>query len=423
MIPPMRAAILAVGSELLSTDRLDTNSLVLAASLERHGVALIEKAVAGDDESTIASVLGRLTEVADLVLVTGGLGPTADDRTRAAAAAAFDRTLAEDPEQVVILERRFAAYGRPMAAVNRRQAEVPSGATPLANQNGSAPGLRLEHDGTTVFLLPGVPREVGGMIDDHLEPWLAARTSPPPRARRTLKTTGLGESSLEGRLEPVYDRFGEASIAVLASPGEVRVVLSAEGEAAEESVSAMTEAVREVLGPWIYGFEEEETLEAVVGRALLVAGKTSATAESCTGGLLGERLTRVPGSSSFFVGGVITYSNDLKERFVDVPRDALVAHGAVSAPVARAMALGVRNRCRADYGISITGIAGPGGGSDAKPVGTVYIALAPPDGDETICHRMHFMGDRTAVRWRSAQHALDMVRRHLGGLPLDEDAG
>ena len=415
----MKAAILAVGSELLGIRRLDTNSLLLTRVLERYGVELVAKSVIGDDAERIASELRRRMEQAEVVILTGGLGPTADDLTRPAVAAALGRGLAVDEGIVEHIRELFARFGRVMAEVNRRQAEVIDGARVLANRHGSAPGQRLDAERSTVFLFPGVPRELEAMIEHHLEPWLAARRSADAGVeRRVLKIASLPESEVEQRIAPAYERFGRDAIAVLASPGEVKVWTHARGPAGERRrrLDEMEGLLRELAGRAVFAGREEDTLEGVVGELLRRAGRTLTTAESCTGGLLAERLTRVAGSSDYFLGGVVSYTNELKTRLLGVPAATLDAHGAVSGPVARAMAAGVRERYGSDYGIGITGIAGPGGGSDEKPVGTVHIGVAgvrPSDAGEVEHRRACFPGDRERVRWQSAQLALEMLRRRL----------
>jgi nicotinamide-nucleotide amidase len=411
----MRAAVLAVGSELLSVDRLDTNSLRLAAAFERHGVELVGKAVAGDDEAAIAGELSAMTARAGLVVVTGGLGPTADDVTREAAAAAFGLELDDDPEVWAAIERRFASFGRTPSPNNRRQARVPRGATVLANPRGSAPGLRIDRPGGAVFLFPGVPYELEGMIERDLEPWLAARSGGRGVERRTLRTAMRPESEIDLALEPMYGEFGREWITVLAAPGEVKVQVAALGTEAERRrrLDAMAARVRELLGDAIYGEGDALRLEDVVGSLLAADGRSIATAESCTGGLIAERLTRVPGSSGWFPGGVVAYSNAQKVALLGVAESDLAAHGAVSETVARALAEGARRRFGTDLGLGVTGIAGPDGGSAEKPVGTVHVAVAAPGGTR---HRaLRLLGDRERVRWQAAQAALEMVRRTLLG--------
>jgi nicotinamide-nucleotide amidase len=423
----MRAAILAVGSELLGTDRLDTNSLRLTAVLDRHGVELAKKSVAGDSEEEIADELRHLLDRVDLVLVTGGLGPTADDVTREATALALGRTLEFDESVLARIEKRFRDHGIVMPSVNRKQAQVLSGAELIPNRRGTAPGMRLDvangGDGKTVFLFPGVPKELEGMVESDLEPWLAERSGGTAREHALLKVACLPESAVEERILPAYEEFGREWITILASAGDIRLQVTAAGAEAErrERLAAMKARLRELVGDAVYSEQEEETLEVVAGALLKEAGATLTVAESCTGGLVGERLTRVPGSSEYFLGGVIVYTNELKSQLLGIPAALIAEHGAVSEPVARAMAESVLRTLGSDYGIGITGVAGPGGGSEAKPVGTVHIALAGPgtreeaeqEGLETTHRQIRFPGDRERVRWFSSQLALDLLRRRL----------
>ncbi len=413
----MKAAILAVGSELLGTRRLDTNSLRITGVLDRYGVELVAKSVIADDEAALAAELARRGADTDLVLVTGGLGPTADDMTRAATARAFGRGVTIDEALVEHMRQLFARFGREMPEVNRRQAEVLDGAEVLANSRGTAPGQRLTAEGSTVFLFPGVPRELDGMIEKYLEPWLADRLGDAANGleRRVVKIACVPESTVEEQIAPAWERFSRERISVLASPGEVKVWLSARGPEAERraELDEMQRAILELAGDAVFTDREEDNLEGVVGRLLTEAGRTLTTAESCTGGLVAERLTRVPGSSAYFLGGVVSYTNELKTRLLGVPEQVIAAHGAVSEPVARAMATGVRQRYGADYGIGITGVAGPGGGSEDKPVGTVHIAAAVPGSDDVEHRKVIFPGDRQRVRQQSSQLALELVRRDL----------
>lgn len=416
----MRAAILAIGSELLGTERLDTNSLRLTAALDRHGVELRKKAVVGDSEADLAAEMRALLARVDLVLVTGGLGPTADDVTRPAVAAALGRGLHLDLEVLAALEERFRSFARRMPEVNRRQAEVIDGAVVLPNARGTAPGLRVDADGVTIFLFPGVPYEMEGMIADQLEPWLAERSGGIARESVTLKIAGLPESEVEERIAPAYDEFGRESITILAGGGEVKLIATVAGPEAERAarLAAVTERLASLAGDSVYTRNADDTLEKVVGDLLRRESATLATAESCTGGLLAERLTRVPGSSDYFLGGVVTYSNPQKTRLLGVPEPLLAEHGAVSEPVARAMAEGACRALGTGYGAGITGVAGPGGGSEAKPVGTVHVAVASPGG--RVAHRrFRFPGDRERVRWFASQLALEMLRRLLLGHPVE----
>ncbi len=412
----MRAAILAVGSELLGEDRAETNSLWLARLLADHGVELVRKVAVADQEEAIAAEIARLAASHDLVLVSGGLGPTADDVTREAVAKGLGRPLARDARLEQELRARYASLGRRMPEINRKQADLIGGGVALANPQGTAPGQRLEAGRATLFLLPGVPHELVALSERYVAPWLAERTGGEARERITVRTAGLPESEVDERLAPVYAAFPREEITVLGSAGEVRVRLTVggEAEARRAHLGALRAAVREALGEAVYAEGEEASLEGVVGALLAARGATLAVAESCTGGLLGERLTRVPGASAFFLGGVIAYDNRLKTEWLEVAPELLAEAGAVSPAVARAMAEGVRTRCGATLGLAISGIAGPAGGTEEKPVGTVAIALA--SGDPAVPGGQLFLrlpGDRNRVRWHASQLALDLLRRHL----------
>ncbi|HKI02194.1 MAG TPA: competence/damage-inducible protein A [Thermoanaerobaculia bacterium] len=411
----MEAAILAVGSELLGTDRLDTNSLRLTALLDRYGVELRRKAVIGDSEEEIAAELRNLLPRVDLILVTGGLGPTADDVTREAVASALGRQLRVDGEVLVALERRFQSLGWRMPEVNRRQALVMEGAEVLANDRGTAPGLRIESGPCTLFLFPGVPTELEGLMASALEPWLAARAGGIARETAVLKIAGLPESVVEERIAPAYGEFGREAITILANAGEIRLQATASGPEAERRarLQAMVARLSELAGDAVFTTRDEDTLESVVGDLLRAAGATLTAAESCTGGLLSQRITAIAGSSDYFLGGAVTYSNELKTRMVGVPPEMIAEHGAVSEPVARAMAEGVRRALGSDWGVGITGIAGPAGGSEEKPVGTVHLAVAGPGDGEVEHRKLRLPGDRDRVRRFSAQIALEMLRRRL----------
>jgi nicotinamide-nucleotide amidase len=411
----MKAAILAVGSELLGTDRLDTNSLKLTALLDRYGAELRRKAVIGDSEEEIAAELRTLLSRVDLILITGGLGPTADDVTREAVAAALDRGLHLDEEVLASLERRFQALGWKMPEVNRRQAWVVDGAEVLPNGRGTAPGMRVESGGCTLFLFPGVPTELEGLMESALEPWLAGRSGGAARETAVLKIAGLPESVVEERIAPAYEEFGREAITILASAGEILLQATAAGPEPERRarLQAMVERLSALAGDAVYTTREEDTIESVVGDLLRASRTTLTVAESCTGGLFSQRITAVAGSSDYFLGAAITYSNELKTRLVGVPAEMLAEHGAVSEPVARAMAEGVRRALGSDWGVGITGIAGPGGGSEAKPVGTVHLAVAGPRDGEVEHRHVRLPGDRNRVRRFATQIVLEMLRRRL----------
>ena len=411
----MKAAILAVGSELLGTDRLDTNSLKLTALLDRYGAELRRKAVIGDSEAEIAAELRTLLSRVDLILITGGLGPTADDVTREAVAAALGRGLHLDAEVLASLERRFQSLGWKMPEVNRRQAWVVDGAEVLPNGRGTAPGMRVESGGRTLFLFPGVPTELEGLMESALEPWLAERSGDIARETAVLKIAGLPESVVEERIAPAYEEFGREAITILASAGEIRLQATAAGPetARRARLQAMVGRLSELAGDAVYTTREEDTLESVIGDLLRAAGATLTAAESCTGGLFSQRITAVAGSSDYFLGAAVTYSNELKTQLVGVPAEMIAGHGAVSEPVARAMAEGVRRTLRSDWGVGITGIAGPGGGSEEKPVGTVHLAVAGPRDGEVEHRHIRLPGDRNRVRRFATQIILEMLRRRL----------
>lgn len=416
----MRAAILAVGTELLGTERLDTNSLRLTALLERYGVELVRKAVIGDVEEELERELRSLLGRHQLVVTSGGLGPTRDDVTREAVASVCERELTLDEAVLADIEAKFRSFGRTMPAVNRRQAYVIEGAAVLPNQKGTAPGLRLERDGTTLFLLPGVPWELDHLAATFLEPWLAERAGGVQRETRTLKVAMLPESEVEERLSPLYEEVARERVSVLSSPGEIRVEVTADGSEASrrEELDRLALRVRELIGPAIFTDDPTEDLAATVGHLLAERGESVATAESCTGGLVAQRITEVPGSSCYFRGSLVVYSNDAKVALAGVPADVLREHGAVSEPVARALARGAREVLHCDYGIGITGIAGPGGGTDEKPVGLVHLALTSPDSEVHL--RVVFPGDRDRIRRYSSQLALEMLRRVLLGIPVGD---
>jgi len=412
-VKPVRsAACLAVGSELLGESALDSNSLAVTRLLLRHGVVVSEKRVVGDDEGLIATAVSELLERCDLVVVTGGLGPTVDDLTRRAVARALGRQIRSDALVEGWVHERYASLGRKMPEVCRSMAEVVEETRPLRNLTGSAPGIYAEVGEAILVALPGVPHEMEPMLERELVPELRRRAGGLLGAHRTLLLGGVMESEVEGRIRPLWDRLGRESLTILASPGVVRVVLKVVtgGGDASGRLDEMEREFRDVLGDDVAGVDVGGLQEVVVG-SLTSRGETLAVAESCTGGLLGASITDVPGASVVFHGGVVCYSNRAKESMVGVPGDLIERHGAVSEPVARALASGVRVRFGADYGVGITGIAGPGGGTPEKPVGLVHWAVAGPGGVE---HRQKvFGGGRAAVRTWSVNAALDLLRRTL----------
>lgn len=418
----MRAAILAVGSELLGTDRVDSNSLSMTAVLERFGVELISKTIVGDDIPEIASTLRYALSSVDLILVSGGLGPTEDDLTREAVAEALGRNISRDETLLDALRVRFADYGRDMPKVNEKQADVIAGATVLENPNGTAPGLQLKENDCTLFLFPGVPSELEWMMSTAVEPWLLEKTSGETVETRILKVACVGESSLEERILPAYEEFGRRGISVLSSPGNIEIRLIARGSDEERSarLDRLSKRIRQLAGKAIYGEGGSVSLESVVGSRLVSAGMTVATAESCTGGLVAERLTRVPGSSAYFLGSVVAYENSVKTDLLGVRLSTIEESGAVSQKVVEEMASGIVERLGADFGIAISGIAGPGGGTEEKPVGTVYIGIAQK-GEESQLRQLRLPGDREKIRWLASQWALELLRRRLISLDSDCD--
>jgi len=410
----MNAEIIAAGSELLTPARLDTNSLFLTGQLNALGVEVVAKMVIGDDVERLAEAIRGALARSEIVLLTGGLGPTEDDVTREAVARALDRELIYREELAREIEQRFRRMGRQMAEINRRQAYLVQGAEALANPNGTACGQWVVDGGRVVALLPGPPPELEPMFRDHCVPRLE-RIAPRLVIRtRAYRVAGMGESDVDQLIAPVYKKYSNPVTTILAAAGDVQIHLRARcaGETEAEALLAdIGPQIEALLGDRIYS-RDGRPLESVIGDRLRQRQATLSVAESCTGGLAAERITSVPGSSDYFLGGFLVYSNRLKTTLAGVDPDLLERHGAVSEPVAEAMALGARARTESTYALALTGVAGPGGGSDAKPVGTVVIGLAGPDGCEV--HRFRFLGNRARVRALAAQYALDLLRRSLG---------
>lgn len=419
MRPLVTAEILAAGSEMLTPFRVDTNSLFLTGKLNELGIDVIRKSIVGDRLDDLVTTISSACFRADVVIVTGGLGPTADDLSREAIAAALNLRLNEDPDILDGLRKRFAKRtSAPMPENNRRQAQVPEGAVVLPNPNGSAPGLWIERGDRVVVLLPGPPREMMPMFDAHVATRLARRTGARRVQRRVIKIAGLAESRVDEIAAPIYGPFARSAVAIetsiLAHPGQVELHLSAAGEDAAvvaAALSAGVESLTNAVGESVFS-TDGRALEVVVGEALAARGLTIGTAESCTGGLVAGRLTDVPGSSAYVRGGVVAYSNDVKTSALGVPAETIAAHGAVSEQVAESMADGVRRAVGADIGVSITGIAGPDGGTREKPVGTVWFAVAGP-GDHRETLKRVVPGDRHVIRSWAVMVALDLVRRAL----------
>ncbi|MBV8596173.1 MAG: competence/damage-inducible protein A [Candidatus Eremiobacteraeota bacterium] len=407
------AEIITIGTELLLGQLVDTNTAAIAEALAGVGVDVFRETSVGDNEGRIADAVRQALERADAVICAGGLGPTVDDLTREAVAAATGRTLAMDEGALADLSAWFASVGRRMSPNNARQAMFPAGAHILENPKGTAPGFWLDLDDKVIVVMPGPPREMRPMLHDHVVPLLRERFDlHSVIATRVLRTVGISESELDSRIADLFRTSVNPSIAVLAHINSVDVKLTAKAatrEAAHAMIDQLEPEIRRHLGDHIFS-SDGASLEEVVGRQLRARDWTLATAESCTGGLVGELLTSIPGSSDYYLGGVVSYADAAKTELLGVPAELLAEHGAVSEETARAMAAGVRSRMRATFGVSVTGIAGPEGGSPAKPVGLVFVALADHrDGVEV--KRLRIPGDREAIRHRAAIAALAMVWR------------
>jgi nicotinamide-nucleotide amidase len=409
----MKAEIIAVGSELLTPDRMDTNSLFLTEELNTIGIEVLRKTVVGDNRELLSEAFHDALNRVPLIISCGGLGPTDDDLTRETVADLLGRKLRRNDEILRYIEGRFRSLGREMPEVNVRQAMVPEGAEILENPRGTAPGLWLEDGGRAVVLLPGPPRELKPLFREQVLPRLERRASGVRMHSRELRVTGLGESHVEQRILPIYKRFPEVQTTILAAPGETQIHLrfwTEDAARAKKTLEEIVQGFEIALADRIFS-QDGRALEEVVAEQLTLNNATISAAESCTGGLLAQRLTSIAGSSSYFLGGVVCYSNELKTAWADVPAEMIAAKGAVSPEVAVALAEGIRRRVGSTLGVGITGIAGPGGGSDEKPVGTVHVAISHGGGIKERGAR--FPGDREAIRWQASQIALDMVRVHF----------
>jgi nicotinamide-nucleotide amidase len=413
----MNVELIAIGDELLLGYTIDTNGAHLARELASIGISIVRRATVGDEADDIAAAVKDALDRTGAVITTGGLGPTSDDRTRPAIAELFGRALVPDEERWEALRALWKERGRgEIPLTNRSQIMIPRGATVLTNRHGTAPGIWLEDErGRWCAMLPGVPREMRGMLADELLPRLTARVGSEQTVvrSRTIRTTGIAESKLAEMLGPMASGIDGLSLAYLPGQEGVDLRLTSRDRSAvdaDEALGAAAEKLRACVSRYAYG-EDGTDLAAVVLAACERDGLHIAVAESCTGGLLGARLTAIPGSSSVVLGGVIAYSNEVKRDLLGVRPDTLEAHGAVSEPVAVQMAAGARRSTGAEIGIAITGVAGPGGGTPEKPVGLVWIAVNLSDTTRT--HGSRFIGDRAEIRFRSTQAALDIVRRML----------
>ena len=413
MFETLTAEIIAIGSELLAPDRSDTNSLWLTEKLNRLGIEVKLKTIVGDDDSRLEEAIKDATRRSKVVITTGGLGPTEDDITRKVTARALGRRLLLDENVLAEIRQRFQTFGVTMPERNSRQAMVIEDSQVLPNPNGTAPGLFIDHNGTAVVLLPGPPREMRPMFEDHVSELLESRAGSLKVVRRMMRVAGMGESAVDEKIAPIYTQYENPQTTILFNQSEIEIHLTARGRTEQEAealLDRLSEQIEERLGNAVFSFAGE-TMEEVVGLKLSVGGYTLSVAESCTGGLLAQRITEVPGSSKYFIECVVAYANEAKVKTLGVEPILLLEHGAVSGPVAEAMAEGIRKRAGTDFGLSITGIAGPDGGTEEKPVGLVYIALASDTGTE---HRKFKLpGDRQLIRWRASQAALDLLRRRL----------
>lgn len=416
---PFRTAeVIAVGSELLGSTRLDSNSLLVAERLASIGIELRAKTVVGDDKSLIAALCRQAIERVDLVVLTGGLGPTDDDVTREAVAEVFALPLVEHAEIVATIERRFARRGMRMPDINRRQGQVLQGAVVLENPSGTAPGQFLDLGTHGVVLLPGPPRELRPMLEALCDGLLGEHAGDERVYRTSLFVTGRSESHVDERAQPMYSAWRDAQppieTTILATPGQIELHLSLRSRDPVQAQRVLGDArdrLIAALAPDVFS-TDGRTMEQIVGDLLRQRRLTIAAAESCTGGLLVSRLTDVPGSSEYVLGGAVLYSNRLKTEMAGVPDALIAAHGAVSEPVAVALAEGIRERTGADVAVAITGIAGPGGGTPEKPVGTVAVAVLAPNAPARV-RTLSLVGNRTMIKFNATQAALDMVRRAL----------
>jgi nicotinamide-nucleotide amidase len=413
----VNAEIIAVGSEMLTPYRMDTNSLYLTEQLNLLGIDVIFKSIVGDDQRRIVGAAEHALFRSDILMFSGGLGPTEDDLTREAVAEALGVSVRRDPEILARLEQRFAERGWKMTSNNSKQADVLDGATVLPNPNGTAPGQWLsgQFDGREhiIVLLPGPPHELKALFESEVRERLRAKVPQAALAIRTLKIAMLGESAVDARVAPIYKRYADVETTILAGAGEIELhfkTRAATLDAAQRRVDEVAGVVEDELDDAVYS-RNGESLEQIVGYWLQMRNSTVAVAESCTGGLLAERITSVSGSSRYFLGGAVVYSNALKTELAGVPTEMIDRHGAVSREVAAALAEGIRYRCESTLGAGITGVAGPHGGTVEKPVGMVFHAVASDRGTEVV--QRNFPGDRKRIRRFASTMALDMLRKQL----------
>jgi len=409
----LSAEIIAIGSELLTPEKTDTNSLWLTEKLNEIGVEVKLKTIVGDDELRLEETIRDAVKRSEIVITTGGLGPTEDDITRKISAKAIGRELVFYEELVEELRERFRRWGREMPEINKRQAFVIEGARILPNPNGSAVGMLVEIDEKFLVVLPGPPRELKPMFENFVLPELKKAAGEIYVKRRILRVAGMGESAVDEAIAPIYKSYETVQTSILFNKTEIEVQLIARADTeseAEKTLDELVGKIKEKLGLAVFA-TNGELMEEVIGKLLSETGKTLSVAESCTGGLIGERLTEIAGSSKYFIEGAITYANEAKIRTLNVAPEIIEKNGAVSAETAEAMAKGMREKSQTDYAISVTGIAGPSGGSDEKPIGTVFIGYA--DESQTKSFKIILPGDRFLIRWRASQAALEYLRRQM----------
>jgi nicotinamide-nucleotide amidase len=409
----MFAEIIAVGSEMLTPQRIDTNSLYLTAELNGLGVEVASKCVIGDDRARLAEAISIASERSRIVIISGGLGPTEDDVTRDATAEALGRTQSFRQEVCDAIEERFRRFNRRMAEVNKRQAFIIDGAEILPNDRGTAPGQWIDTGQSVIVLLPGPPHELKAMFERECRPRLERLLPPQVICTRVFRVCGIGESDLDQLIAPAYTKYGNPATTILAAPNDIHVYLRARCSVETEAVALLDELgsqIEALLGDRIYS-RNGDPLETEIGTLLRACEATLSVAESCTGGLLASHITAVPGSSDYFLGGYLTYTNRMKTEMLGIDPDLIALHTDVSEAVAKAMAQGARHRSGSTYALSTTGIAGPTGGTEDTPVGTVYIGIAGPGG--CAAKRFQYPGDRERVRLMAVQSALDLLRRRL----------
>lgn len=409
----MRAEILSIGTELLLGQIIDTNAAYISETLASLGIDVYRRTTVGDNAARLAEAVKDALDHSDLIITSGGLGPTEDDLTKETVAEVLKEELVSDPTSEEAIRKYFHSRGVEMPKSNLKQALIYKSGIAIPNANGTAPGVLIEKNGKIVISLPGPPIEMKPMMHDFVIPYLR-RKSRDGRVilSRVIRTVGIGESSLEEQVKDLL-KNENPTVAPLAHTGEAHLRITAKCNSALEAESLlddMEKRIRALVGEYVFGVDLQ-TLEEVVANLLLTKKKTISLAESCTGGLVADRLTNIPGISESLLCGMVTYSNEAKIRFLNVPKPMITEQGAVCRDVALAMADGVRKACSSDLGIGITGIAGPGGGSDKKPVGLVYIALNSEK--ENLCIENRFTGSRDSIKWKASQKALDMVRRHL----------